>query len=166
MSKFRFERKRNSEENGIRNLAKSAGDTKRVKKTFQMCQKPESSTVTALQQFWKKQNSFILASIHLDGRFRTTVRIVHPSKLLFRKFYSIRVGKQIFQIDIRYQNLKVIGSGSYGVVCSADDVVFKFSSIGNLFRSLSAKLLSKRQEISSRILSMQKEFWQMCFVHD
>ena len=30
MSKFRFERKRNSEENGIRNLAKSAGDTKRV----------------------------------------------------------------------------------------------------------------------------------------
>lgn len=33
------------------------------------------------------------------------------------------MGKQIFQIDTRYQNLKVIGSGSYGVVCSADDVV-------------------------------------------
>lgn len=39
------------------------------------------------------------------------------------KFYTTRVGKQVFQIDARYQNLKVIGSGSYGVVCSADDVV-------------------------------------------
>ena len=45
-----------------------------------------------------------------------------------RRFYTLRVGKQIFQIDTRYQNLKVIGSGSYGVVCSADDVVGSMGS--------------------------------------
>lgn len=48
------------------------------------------------------------------------------NKYLSRKFYSLLVGKQVFQIDVRYQNLKVIGSGSYGIVCSADDVVCDF----------------------------------------
>lgn len=58
---------------------------------------------------------------------------------------------QLFHIDIRYQHLKVIGRGSYGVVCSADDVVgvslsllpFQIANrrvaikkIGNLFQDI------------------------------
>lgn len=29
----------------------------------------------------------------------------------------------VFEIDVRYQNLKPVGSGSYGLVCSADDTL-------------------------------------------
>lgn len=47
--------------------------------------------------------------------------------LASRQFYTIQVDGQLFHIDIRYQHLKVIGRGSYGVVCSADDVVGVFS---------------------------------------
>ncbi|OAO16009.1 mitogen-activated protein kinase [Blastocystis sp. ATCC 50177/Nand II] len=57
-----------------------------------------------------------------------------------RQFYTIQVDRQLFHIDIRYQNLKVIGSGSYGVVCSADDVIagrrVAIKKIGNLFQDI------------------------------
>ena len=45
-----------------------------------------------------------------------------------RTFHSYTFGEQVFQVDTRYRNLKVIGSGSYGIVCSADDTVFLNSS--------------------------------------
>jgi hypothetical protein len=41
-----------------------------------------------------------------------------------RPYYKVQVNKvQTFQVDVRYQNLQVIGSGSYGLVCSATDTV-------------------------------------------
>lgn len=36
----------------------------------------------------------------------------------------MKIGNYTFEVDKRYQNLKVIGNGSYGIVCSADDVVW------------------------------------------
>ena len=42
---------------------------------------------------------------------------------MHREFYTVKIGNFTFEVDKRYQNLKVIGTGSYGVVCSADDVV-------------------------------------------
>lgn len=38
-----------------------------------------------------------------------------------RKYHSVPLGRDVFYIDQRYRNLKPIGGGSYGVVCSADD---------------------------------------------
>lgn len=35
----------------------------------------------------------------------------------------MKIGNYTFEVDKRYQNLEVIGNGSYGIVCSADDVV-------------------------------------------
>lgn len=60
-----------------------------------------------------------------------------------RQFYSVRMGKQLFHIDIRYQNLKVIGSGSYGVVCSADDVVI---GVATAFTTVDRQTKSCHQE--------------------
>lgn len=39
------------------------------------------------------------------------------------KFYKATVGFHKFFVDKRYQNLKAIGDGSYGLVASADDLV-------------------------------------------
>ncbi|KAK8811475.1 hypothetical protein WA158_003209 [Blastocystis sp. Blastoise] len=38
-----------------------------------------------------------------------------------RKFHTMKVGKNLFTIDTRYQIQRAIGSGSYGVVCAAED---------------------------------------------
>jgi len=39
-----------------------------------------------------------------------------------RRFYKVAINKSsVFEIDVRYTNLKPVGSGSYGLVCSADD---------------------------------------------
>jgi hypothetical protein len=40
-----------------------------------------------------------------------------------RRFHDVQIGGAPFSIDVRYQNLKQIGGGSYGIVCSADDTV-------------------------------------------
>mmetsp|Transcript_5536 Transcript_5536/g.7638 ORF Transcript_5536/g.7638 Transcript_5536/m.7638 type:complete len:383 (+) Transcript_5536:143-1291(+) len=40
-----------------------------------------------------------------------------------REYHTISVGRERFEVDIRYSNLKPIGDGSYGFVCSADDAV-------------------------------------------
>jgi len=41
-----------------------------------------------------------------------------------RNYHKVNVGQRnIFEVDVRYQNLKNIASGAYGTVCSADDVV-------------------------------------------
>jgi hypothetical protein len=41
-----------------------------------------------------------------------------------RKYHKVNIGQRnIFEVDVRYQNLKNIASGAYGTVCSADDVV-------------------------------------------
>ncbi|CBK20736.2 uncharacterized protein [Blastocystis hominis] len=42
---------------------------------------------------------------------------------MHREFYTVKIGNFTFEVDKRYQNLKVIGNGSYGIVCSADDVI-------------------------------------------
>jgi mitogen-activated protein kinase 1/3 len=41
-----------------------------------------------------------------------------------RQYYRVEVvRKQFFEVDVRYQNLAKIGSGAYGLVCSATDTV-------------------------------------------
>uniref|UniRef100_A0A6V1P1J1 Mitogen-activated protein kinase n=1 Tax=Heterosigma akashiwo TaxID=2829 RepID=A0A6V1P1J1_HETAK len=40
-----------------------------------------------------------------------------------RDYHTITVGREKFEIDVRYSNLKPIGDGSYGFVCSADDAL-------------------------------------------
>eukprot|EP00752_Nemacystus_decipiens_P003339 g3089.t2 len=38
-----------------------------------------------------------------------------------RTYHKLAVGRESFEIDTRYSNLKPIGDGSYGFVCSAED---------------------------------------------
>uniref|UniRef100_A0A6U1B509 Mitogen-activated protein kinase n=1 Tax=Rhizochromulina marina TaxID=1034831 RepID=A0A6U1B509_9STRA len=38
-----------------------------------------------------------------------------------RPYHEVSVGQESFYVDVRYQNLKPIGGGSYGFVCSAED---------------------------------------------
>jgi serine/threonine protein kinase len=38
-------------------------------------------------------------------------------------YYNVKLGYNIFTIDVRYQNLKNIGDGSYGIVASALDTL-------------------------------------------
>jgi hypothetical protein len=40
-----------------------------------------------------------------------------------RRCHDVMIGGAPFSIDVRYQNLKQIGGGSYGIVCSADDTI-------------------------------------------
>jgi serine/threonine protein kinase len=60
--------------------------------------------------------------------------------IYYRKYYSNTVGKTVFTVDVRYRNLKPIGSGSYGVVCSAEDVTTKrkvaIKKVGKVFEDL------------------------------
>jgi len=58
-----------------------------------------------------------------------------------RDYHSVRVKPSVsFEIDTRYTNLKVIGSGSYGLVCSADDEVsgqqVAIKKVANVFEDL------------------------------
>jgi serine/threonine protein kinase len=50
------------------------------------------------------------------------------------------VGKTVFTVDVRYRNLKPIGSGSYGIVCSGDDFETKrkvaIKKVGKVFEDL------------------------------
>jgi len=41
-----------------------------------------------------------------------------------REYYRVEVvRKQVFEVDVRYQNIEKIGSGAYGLVCAAQDKV-------------------------------------------
>jgi len=40
-----------------------------------------------------------------------------------REFHTFTISGTIFEVETRYQNLRAVGQGSYGLVCSADDVV-------------------------------------------
>ena len=40
-----------------------------------------------------------------------------------RRLYRTRVNREPLEIDVRYKNLRYIGGGAYGFVCSADDEV-------------------------------------------
>uniref|UniRef100_A0A7S2XWA1 Mitogen-activated protein kinase n=1 Tax=Fibrocapsa japonica TaxID=94617 RepID=A0A7S2XWA1_9STRA len=40
-----------------------------------------------------------------------------------REYHTLKIGRETFIVDVRYSNLKAIGDGSYGFVCSADDSV-------------------------------------------
>ncbi|KAJ1459735.1 kinase-like domain-containing protein [Pelagophyceae sp. CCMP2097] len=57
-----------------------------------------------------------------------------------RKYHSVPLGRDQFYIDVRYRNLKPIGGGSYGVVCSADDTAtgkkVAIKKIANVFSDL------------------------------
>jgi mitogen-activated protein kinase 1/3 len=58
-----------------------------------------------------------------------------------RSYYKVKVNKvQTFQVDVRYQNLEVIGSGSYGLVCSATDTVLNqkvaIKKVADMFQDL------------------------------
>uniref|UniRef100_A0A7S3JNM5 Mitogen-activated protein kinase n=1 Tax=Aureoumbra lagunensis TaxID=44058 RepID=A0A7S3JNM5_9STRA len=57
-----------------------------------------------------------------------------------RKYHSVPLGRDNFYLDVRYTNLRPIGGGSYGVVCSADDSVtgrkVAIKKIANVFSDL------------------------------
>jgi len=57
-----------------------------------------------------------------------------------RKYHSVPLGRDQFYIDVRYANLRPIGGGSYGVVCSADDTAtgrrVAIKKIANVFSDL------------------------------
>jgi serine/threonine protein kinase len=57
-----------------------------------------------------------------------------------REYHKVAVGRESFQVDVRYKNLKPIGDGSYGFVCSADDAVenkqVAIKKIGDVFNDL------------------------------
>jgi len=57
-----------------------------------------------------------------------------------RKYHSVPLGRDQFYIDVRYTNLRPIGGGSYGVVCSADDTAtgrrVAIKKIANVFSDL------------------------------
>ena len=50
--------------------------------------------------------------------------LLDADRITYSEFYTVKIGNITFEVDKRYQNLKVIGHGSYGIVCSADDVVW------------------------------------------
>ena len=35
-----------------------------------------------------------------------------------RNYHTLKIGNESFNLDVRYTNLKKIGKGSYGFVCS------------------------------------------------
>ena len=39
------------------------------------------------------------------------------------RYHSISVSREVFEVETRYTNLKAVGGGSYGIVCSAEDSV-------------------------------------------
>ena len=58
-----------------------------------------------------------------------------------RNYYSVQMtSKHTFTVDIRYQKLKRIGSGAYGIVCSAVDQVtgmkVAIKKVGDVFADL------------------------------
>ena len=58
-----------------------------------------------------------------------------------REYYQVQIKPSVsFEIDTRYTNLKEIGSGSYGLVCSADDEVsglkVAIKKVANVFDDL------------------------------
>uniref|UniRef100_A0A7S2UX76 Mitogen-activated protein kinase n=1 Tax=Fibrocapsa japonica TaxID=94617 RepID=A0A7S2UX76_9STRA len=57
-----------------------------------------------------------------------------------KNFYTVEVGRDTFQIDRRYTELRPIGAGAYGYVCSAHDQVTNSSvaikKVSNCFRDL------------------------------
>ena len=40
-----------------------------------------------------------------------------------RQYHTVIVSGNAFTVDVRYQTLKPVGAGSYGLVCSAEDSV-------------------------------------------
>ena len=38
-----------------------------------------------------------------------------------RKYHTFTLAGNVFEVDVRYTNLKPVGGGSYGLVCSAND---------------------------------------------
>ena len=40
-----------------------------------------------------------------------------------RPYYDVTLGKSVFTIDSRYQRLRAIGRGAYGLVAAAEDVL-------------------------------------------
>ena len=59
---------------------------------------------------------------------------------LYRKYHVESVGRTTYEIDVRYKGLKPVGSGSYGIVCSATDSVtgskVAIKKITNVFEDL------------------------------
>ncbi|CAM9900835.1 unnamed protein product, partial [Discosporangium mesarthrocarpum] len=57
-----------------------------------------------------------------------------------RNYHKVSVGRECFELDERYKNLKPIGDGSYGFVCSADDSIgdrqVAIKKIGDVFSDL------------------------------
>jgi hypothetical protein len=58
-----------------------------------------------------------------------------------RSYYTVQMtSKHAFTVDVRYQKLKRIGSGAYGIVCSAEDQItgtkVAIKKVGDVFADL------------------------------
>jgi serine/threonine protein kinase len=70
--------------------------------------------------------------------------MIHPKPkewyITNRKYHTESVGRTVYEIDVRYTNLKPVGSGSYGIVCSANDTLtgqkVAIKKISNVFEDL------------------------------
>ena len=38
-------------------------------------------------------------------------------------YHTFSISGTVFEVDVRYTNLRAVGSGSYGLVCAADDTI-------------------------------------------
>ena len=74
----------------------------------------------------------------------------------FRKFHTVKVGKNLFTIDLRYKIQRAAGSGSYGVVVAAEDIVFVIVDCSKIRKSIVTSQ-SRRSRTSSRIWWMPSE---------
>lgn len=62
----------------------------------------------------------------VSGAFETdqmAMSLEAPPRPQRRQFHSFTISGTIFEVETRYENLRAVGQGSYGLVCSADDVL-------------------------------------------
>lgn len=55
-------------------------------------------------------------------------------------YHTFSISGTVFEVDVRYTNLRAVGSGSYGLVCAADDTItgnkVAIKKVGSAFKDL------------------------------
>lgn len=63
-----------------------------------------------------------------------------PGRTMKRSYHRFQFGRNEFEVDVRYVNLKPIGKGAYGLVCSAEDTLtgqkVAIKRVGKVFQDL------------------------------
>lgn len=68
------------------------------------------------------------------------VPVTYPGRKLKHEYHKFQFGRNEFEVGTRYVNLKPIGKGAYGLVCSAEDKVtgrkVAIKRVGKVFQDL------------------------------